>query len=288
MQDLNFQLKQICERNRDGSYETQANRHQALQLMADHLCSMGYRRMQAKSLKPKHVEALIIRYQDEGLSSGTIKNRLSHLRWWAEKINKQNVIARDNAYYGIESREFVSNESKARSFDQTTLLRIKDEHIKASLLLQKAFGLRREEAIKFIPSYADQGTFIRLKDTWCKGGKAREIPVRTSEQRTALDRARLLAGKGSLIPPHLMYVDQLNVYKRETSRVGLSQLHGLRHRYAQLRYEELVGRPCPACGGPTSKELSEEERLNDRVARYAISQELGHEREQITAVYLGR
>ena len=44
----------------------------------------------------------------------------------------------------------------------------------------------------------------------------------------------------------------------------------------------------PACGGPTRSELSEDERANDTVARYGISQELGHEREQITAVYLGR
>jgi hypothetical protein len=65
-------------------------------------------------------------------------------------------------------------------------------------------------------------------------------------------------------------------------------LHGLRHRYAQERYQELTGWPAPACGGPSDKDLKENERLNDRLARFAISQEQGHEREQITAVYLGR
>ena len=287
MQDLNYQLKQLCERNRDGSHATQAQRHQILQHMADQLHAMGYRRMEAKSLKPKHVESLITRYQDEGLSSGTIKNRLAHLRWWAEKINKQNVIARDNAHYGIAPRELVSNESKAQELDEDKLSQIKDGHIKASLELQKAFGLRREEAIKFIPSYADQGKFIQLKATWCKGGKARTVPVRTDEQREVLDRARLIAGKGSLIPPHLKYIEQLRVYEKELAKVGLSKMHGLRHRYAQQRYQELVGRPCPACGGLSSKDLSEEDRLNDKVARYAISAELGHERLQITSVYLG-
>ena len=213
---------------------------------------------------------------------------MAALRWWAEKIGKQNVIARDNAYYGIGTREFVTNESKATDLDKERLQQIGDSHLKISLELQQAFGLRHEEAIKFIPEYADQGSSIRLKSTWCNGGKAREVPVRSEAQREVLNRARLVAGKGSLAPPQLMYVGQLRLYERETQRVGFSKLHGLRHRYAQQRYEELTGHPCPACGRATSKELREDERLNDQVARYAISQELGYEREQITAVYLGR
>ena len=40
---------------------------------------------------------------------------------------------------------------------------VKDEHVRMTLELQRAFGLRREEAIKFIPAYADQGDHVRLK-----------------------------------------------------------------------------------------------------------------------------
>ena len=76
----------------------------------------------------------------------------------------------------------------------------------ASLELQRAFGLRREEAMKFQPSYADQKNHVRLKASWTKGGKPRSIPVRTDAQREVLDRARSLAGFGSLIPPHRSYV----------------------------------------------------------------------------------
>ncbi|WP_425050445.1 integrase domain-containing protein [Pseudomaricurvus hydrocarbonicus] len=63
-----------------------------------------------------------------------------------------------------------------------------------SLELQGAFGLRREEAIKFVPAYADQDNRRGLKASWTKGGKAREIPVLTPEQRSVLDRAHRLAG----------------------------------------------------------------------------------------------
>jgi hypothetical protein len=288
VKDLNYQLKTLCERNQDGSRDTQFKRFQILQTMADQLNAMGYRRMEAKSLKPKHVDALVAKYLEEELSPGTIKNRLAVLRWWAEKIGKQNVVARDNTYYGIGSRVFVTTVSKGKDLDQALLAKMGDPYLKISLELQKVFGLRREEAIKFSPDYADQGTCIRLKSTWCKGGRAREIPVRTDEQRDVIKRAHVVAGKGSLIPTHLMYVQQMRLYERETQKAGLSRMHGLRHRYAQERYHELTGWLAPACGGPSRSQLSDDERANDTVARYAISQELGHEREQITAVYLGR
>ena len=64
-------------------------------------------------------------------------------------------------------------------------------------------------------------------------------------------------------------------------------MHGLRHAYAQQRYEELTGWRSPAAGGPTSKSLTHEQRDRDREVRLNISRELGHERRQIVSVYLG-
>ena len=156
-----------------------------------------------------------------------------------------------------------------------------------SLELQAAFGLRREESIKFEPSYADQGDHIRLKSSWCKGGRPRTVLIRNEQQRKALDRAHQIAGKGSLIPPQWKYVQQLRCYERQTEKSGLNKMHGLRHAYAQTRYEELTGWLAPACGGPTSKQLTAEQRKVDLKARLTISAELGHKREQITATYLG-
>src|SRR5438105_14959366 len=114
MRDLNYDLKQLCHRNRDGSYATQADREHILDLVADQLGEMGFRHMNAHSLKPKRVEKLVERWLAENLSPGTIKNRMSALRWWAEKIGKENIIARTNAAYGIQDRVYVTNVSKAK------------------------------------------------------------------------------------------------------------------------------------------------------------------------------
>lgn len=288
MLDLEYELKGICRRNRDGSRMTQAQREQRLRRTARELHALGYRNMHAASLKPKHVRALVESWQARELSAGTIKNRLADLRWWAEKIGKPAVLARDNAHYGIEQRIFVAEHSKARDLLPDRLELVEDDHVRLSLRLQAAFGLRREEAIKFQPSYADQDDHLRLKPSWCKGGRAREIPIRTAEQRQLLRECHELAGGGSLIPPERTYIEQRRVYERHAARAGLSKLHGLRHAYAQARYRELTGFDPPACGGPASRELPAEQRQLDRQARHQISRELGHEREQITTVYLGR
>ncbi|MEX0707245.1 MAG: integrase domain-containing protein, partial [Woeseia sp.] len=151
-----------------------------------------------------------------------------------------------------------------------------------------SFGLRREEAIKFQPKFADRGDHLHLKASWTKGGKARVIPIRTNAQRELIDRIHARVGNASLIPAERNYVQQLRVYTRQVMNAGLSKLHGLRHAYAQQRYHELTGWRCPAAGGPPARTLNDTQRAIDRGARLEISRELGHEREQITTVYLAK
>ena len=91
-----------------------------------------------------------------------------------------------------------------------------------------------------------------------------------------------------MIPSGRTYVEQVKLYERQTAAAGLHKLHGLRHAYAQTRYKELTGWASPAAGGKPSAQLTWEEKALDREARMTISGELGHVREQIAAVYLGR
>ena len=195
MRDLNYQLKQLCRHCREGSFDTQAKREWMLTQMADQLHELGYRHMTASSLKPKHIEALLKLWREKDLSTGTIKNRMAVIRWWANKVDKRNVVARSNEHYGIPDRRFVTNESKAQTLAREQLEKVRDEHVRMSLELQQAFGLRREEAMKFQPSFADRGNHIVLKARWTKGGRERTVPVRSDAQRAVLNRARRLAGR---------------------------------------------------------------------------------------------
>lgn len=286
MDDLTYTLRQLCQRNRDGSHNTQADRMRSLALAARQLHEAGFRQMKASSLKGKHVQALLERWQGEGLSSGTIKNRLSHLRWWAEKIGKAGILPADNTQLGVAERRYVTNISKAQELG-TGLEQVTDAHVRMSLQLQAAFGLRREEAIKFQLRYADRGDHIAIKGSWAKGGRDRTVPITTPEQRAVLDEAHRLACLGSLIPSHKAHIQQRHVYDGQCKAAGLSNMHGLRHRYAQMRYQALTGWNAPAMVGPGKVQLSVSQQVSDQHARHQISCELGHERLKVTSIYLG-
>lgn len=286
MDDLTYTLRQLCLRNRDGSHATQADRQRSLSLAARQLSEAGFRQMRATSLKGKHVEALLQRWQAEGQSTGTLKNRMAHLRWWAEKVGKAGILPADNTKLGIPERRYVTNESKAKELGDR-LDRVTDPNVRMSLCLQAAFGLRREESIKFQPRYADRGDHIAIKGSWAKGGRDRTVPITTPEQRAVLNEVHRLAGQGSLIPSHKTYIQQRHVYDGQCKVAGLSNMHGLRHRYAQMRYEVLTGWKAPAAGGPGKAQLNSSQRLSDQHARQQISRELGHERLKVTSIYLG-
>jgi hypothetical protein len=88
MDDLTYTLRVFCRRNKDGSHATQADRLGALTLFSRQIREAGFLQMRARSLKDRHVRALLERWQAEGLSTGTQKNRVAHLRWWAEKVGR--------------------------------------------------------------------------------------------------------------------------------------------------------------------------------------------------------
>jgi hypothetical protein len=105
-----------------------------------------------------------------------------------------------------------------------------------------------------------------------------------------LDRAKALVKlkHAALIRGYERYSTQLNRYTYWCRQAGLNKLHGLRHAYAQRRFLELAGFPCPACGGPSQRELTSEQREADEDARMLLTEEMGHQRVSITAAYLGR
>jgi hypothetical protein len=288
MRELNWEMKELCRQNVDGSYATQAGRSHTLSSFANVMAGLGLTRLTLRGIKPGHIEAFVKHQQAKGLADSTLKTMMSHVRWMAEKIGKPNIVARTNDVYGIADRVYVTNESKARELTAEQLGKVTDPYCAMSLQLQAAFGLRREESLKIRPGQADRGDVLYLQASWCKGGRAREVPIRSEEQRQLLGAAKTLANGGSLIPAELSYKAHLRQFRTQCDRAGIHKVHGHRHRYAQKRYQELTGWACPACGGPTTKQLTTEQKRIDKEARLIISAELGHGREQITAVYLGR
>jgi integrase len=288
MKELYFELKELTRRCGEGSHWTQAVRHRGLQAMARELVEeLGFNLQHPRNLKPKHVAALVAHWKAGGVSDATIRNRLGWVRWLAVKISKPGLLPNSNETFGLAERTPFKG-LKAKTLDREKLATVADRRISLALRLQQAFGLRREEAIKFQVGRADRGDYIALKPSWTKGGRYREIPVTDPRQRALLDEVRAVAGPGSLIPDGATFYEQRKAYENATLKAGLRNNHGLRHWYACWRYTALTGEKPPALGGRTCDAMSESERARDKAARLQVAHELGHNRVDVTDTYLGR
>ena len=288
--DLKHSVIQTLKYNKDGSYKTQANRKERLLLIAEQLAEGGYKIRHIKQLKFKHVQYLVKHWLQQQLSPGTIKNRMTDLRWVVSKFGKEDVIPAKNDVLNIPKRQYITNQDKSIMLSDGDLSKITDVNVKMSLLLQRAFGLRREESIKVRINQAVVGQELHLKGSWCKNGRARIISIQYPEQWQVIEQVKAFVGRGqrALIPSNKQYVQQENSYDNELKRAGIHKAHGLRHAYAQKRYFNLTGWSCPAKGGPLKGELNEDQRRLDDLARRKISEELGHERIMLVAVYCGK
>lgn len=286
MDALAFDLKKLAGQDRTGSRQTQADRHRMLQSMARDLKNSGFRLPSAQSLKPKHIEGLVLNWKGQGIKAGVIKNRMATLRWWARNVNKASVVKRSNDDYGIERRS-TSDTNKAQRLNLDKANNLPCKRMQLAVRMSAAFGLRVEEALKFSPRLADKGDKIALKPSWTKGGRYREIPIHSDRHRALLDEVRAEVGDSSLIPPDKSYIAHRKAFEHQTLKAGMTNLHGLRHNYAQWRYKALAGFACAKAGGKDPKTLTAAEKLADKDARLTVAEELGHSRIDVTKAYLG-
>jgi integrase len=287
---LQQSIYSILKHNRDGSKETQAARKYILYQAASELALGPYKLKHVHGLKQKHIHYLNEKWKDRKLSVATIKNRNAHLRWLCEKLNKTHTVP-SNQTLDIGKRHYVNNHiNKAIELTQIKPEKITNPYIFVQIHLQRHFGLRREESIKLKPHQADKGNYIELQPSWCKGGRGRQVPVLTPDARYWLEEAKKLAinPTDSLIPNNKTYIQHRHLYDKQIQRAGIKHAHGLRHAFAQEQYKILTGWECPKRGGPKAKQLTSEQKQQDRTARLTISGYLGHSRIQIVANYLGR
>ena len=273
--------------NKDGSYRTQDDRHHALIKVEKNLHELGYKLDHIRYMKPKHIHALVKHWKSNGDDPGSMKNRMSHLRWLMRKFDGKIHMVANNDELGIPKRTYVSNQDKSVQLTSAEIEQIKDPMMRHSLKGQALFGLRMEESIKLEPFIADAEQFLFVQKT--KGNRERMIPILTSEQRAWLEEAKQLAQhkSHSLIPADTSYKTYCSRFDKACTRAGINSRHGLRHYYAQRRYKELTGWESPVKGGPKATDMSLDQRRLDRAARLQVSLELGHSRRNIVGVYIG-
>ena len=167
-----------------------------------------------------------------------------------------------------------------------------DKYVGHQLLLIREFGLRRKEAVCFRPHICfDRDNQVVQVYQGTKGGRYRVLPVRTESQREALEACCKLAKRHSdhIGDPDRTLEQNLRRFQYVLEQLGATRdklgitAHGLRHEYANNRYQDLTGEKSPLQGGSAEVFVQDE----TKAARRKIAEELGHSRLRVTTAYYG-
>lgn len=251
------------------------------------------------NLGERHIEAILTVWSKRGLSASTLATRISILRWMAAALGKRGLV-RDPINYGfapeVMHRPQVATTDKswsAKGIDAAAKIAAiaeEDPWVGIQLQMCHAFGLRVTEALLIKPRAAHLGDSLRIEEG-TKGGRTRIVQVRTEAQREVLERAKRMAertARSNLVPPRRTpsQARQRLYYVCRKHGITKAQLdataHGLRHQYANDRYEEISGTPSVVRG--SSQILR---RAAEAAALREVTNELGHARLGIAGAYLG-
>jgi integrase len=279
-------------------FATQDARREILEQGFKKLRALGYKLPDVRGFKERHMTALGHGWEEKGLSSSTIQNRISVFRVFAEWIGKVGMI-RGSEHYVKDAknveRHLVAQKDKTWSgqqknlTDKLTPIQGQDTFVALQLELQRAFGLRMKEAALLKPHMADKGHYLAVN--WgTKGGRDRVVAIQTDYQRDVLARAKALLPHPtqSMTPVEYDFKQWKNHYYYICRQAGISRKegitsHGLRHERLNEIYKEMTGQESPIKGGVSNA-------VNPHLhqaARQEIAEVAGHSRESISGAYIG-
>ena len=133
--DLRHSILSVLKHNKDGSFATQANRKTQLLKLADDLLAKGFYMRNIHQLKAKHIYHMVEAWKNEGISVGTIKNRMANIRWLCEKLNRPGLIPADNDALKIDRRQYITGQDKSISIQEADFSKVTDQNVIMSLRL---------------------------------------------------------------------------------------------------------------------------------------------------------
>lgn len=295
------------------SYKTMLDRQRFLASFYDDLRhNTRFCNADPRELQQRHVRAAADLWRERGLSTATVHNYLSFLRTYCEWIGRPGLVRDVEFYYGENSpylhRQRVAREDHswlAKRVDveaKLTEVYAHDRWVAMQLELCYRFGMRPKEARFFRPHVAviprelanprdaehfpGCERFLRVR-YGTKGGRPRDVPIRTDEQRALIARAMESVAPGMYVgEPGRSAQQNLHRFYNVLRRFGITKAglgvvaHGLRHQHANDDYAASSGAASPVRGGHCDRET-------DVVSRHAVAAILGHERLDITNCYLG-
>ena len=278
------QLDKLARHNRQGSYRTKERYYEAFKRFCTFLAD-EFHLQKLENISGKHLTSYALWMQESGKSASTIKTDLAAIRFFHDKMSRPKYQLPTNDELAVElerrcfggvdrtwsSVEFNKMLGKALAEDRYDFI--------LALYLGRYAGLRIHECFRIDTAIAEQALRENAITVKGKGGKLRTVPI--NEQIAVglrIQLARTERGHKLLVTDHMPTDQAIRQLQRfiikqradiqETTDPPLT-FHGLRHTYAAETYQRLIDT------GTSSLD-----------AHLTVSRLLGHERPDVTDIYL--
>lgn len=282
-ENLLAQANRIFRHSRQGSYKTRERYGEAMRRFCWFLAEV-YHLEKLANLSPKHLYAYVDYLQDQDYAPATIKTDLSAIRYYHDQMTQPRYLTLpDNAAFALERRSFgkVDRTWSTSEFARMVELakRCGRMDYVTVLHLARYVGLRIHECFRLDTAAASQAVQTGALTVKGKGGKMRTVPVDEATRALLASMLASTARGHKLFVPDDEMTDrvikrfQAFLYRhreeaRDPDTAHPLTCHGLRHTYAAEQFR------------------AHREKNGDRDAQYAVSRLLGHERPDVTNIYL--
>ena len=281
--NLAAQAEKLRRHNRQGSYKTKGRYYEAF-LRFLRFTAEWFHLEKLANLSGKHLAAYVADMQSRGLSPATIKTELSAIRFWHDQIPNVRYTLPDNRELALERRVF-GEQDRTWSHREFNLMigecrKAGRPDFEACIVIGRYAGLRIHEVMRMdtaIARAALQDGHLTIKG---KGGKVREVPI---NETIRIELAALL----KITPPgHKLFIPA----GRDTHSV-IHELEAFIRRHRDAVRDEGSERPMTfhglrhTCAADWYRRLTREGKTPHE-AHLQVSRWLGHERTEITRIYL--
>lgn len=277
------QLNRLARHNRQGSYHTKQRYYEAMQRFCRYLAD-EFRLQKLANISGKHLAAYAEYMKASGKAASTIKTDLAAIRFFHDLIGDRNHPLPENAELHLGQRHFGEQDRTWSGEEYTRFqeeCRVRGHEDYASIAaLSWELGLRIHEGFRLDTAAAERA--LRTGELVVKGknGKIRSVPI-TEDARNILIAALRKTERGHklFVPdgvPTDTVIHNMQVFLENTREVVQDAdserpmtHHGLRHTYAARKYREFID------AGYSHYDACRQ-----------VSRLLGHERAEVTRIYL--
>jgi integrase len=284
-QTLIQQLEKLRKHNRQGSIKTKERYYQAMQRFCKYL-SKVWRLQKLSNIAPKHIEGYTDFLKKKNIAASTIKTDLAAIRFFHDKMSEPRHFLPNNTQLDLSRRQLIGYDRLWNSEDISEMCRFAEEsghkdYVHAMELALYA-GLRIHECCRLDTATTESALKSGLLIVKGKNGKVRTIPIDDDVKAVLRELLKVTdRGEKLLVPkdmPTHKYIKQIQHFiSKNRNRLPPRNhefqepltFHGLRHTFAYRKHKELV-----------------DNGMKPRVARMLLSKLLGHERGDVTEIYL--